>query len=100
MSALHWQGRKCRPESGRLGPLPEAEGDAETYIETLERDARGLTQLALEARRLDPRENQEARLRAAADTVMTLPGWDLIDRVRLVEILAGPRAAREAMTRG
>jgi hypothetical protein len=81
----------------KLGPLPESGIDA--FLDVMEHDARGLSQLAMEVLRLDPNCNYDASLRAAAEAVMARDDWELMDRVRLVEILAGSRAAIQAMSR-
>lgn len=65
-------------------------------MERLEEAARGLRALETEARGVGGGETYDKLLRQAAEIVRQTPGADVIgraDRVRLVEILAGPEAA-------
>lgn len=74
-----------------LAPL--AQGAAQGQIEALEETARRLRRLELAGRRLGGGEHYDRIVRAAVrDIGASMPG-SLVERARLVEILAGPDAA-------
>jgi hypothetical protein len=79
---------------GRLQAVMQAPDIAR--IERLEATARGLRAFETEARGLGSGTRYDAQLRQAADAIRALPptrALGLVDRVRLVEILAGPETA-------
>lgn len=80
-----------------IAPLRSSLGAAgDDPVERLEAAARGLRALEIEARGVGGGETYDRLLRQAAEIVRQTPGADGIgraDRVRLVEILAGPEAA-------
>ncbi len=80
-----------------IAPLRSSLGAAgDDPMERLEEAARGLRALETEARGVGGGETYDKLLRQAAEIVRQTPGADVIgraDRVRLVEILAGPEAA-------
>lgn len=79
----------------KLGVLPATGADA--VLEAMEGDARDLRRLEAEARRLGGAASYDAQLHAVANTVMAQAGWGRFDRLRLVEILLGPKAAMQAL---
>jgi hypothetical protein len=80
-----------------IAPLRSNPGSAgDDPVERLEEAARGLRALETEARSVGGGEAYDKLLRQAAEIVRQTPGADRIgraDKVRLVEILAGPEAA-------
>lgn len=62
----------------------------------MEQVARDLRRVEVEARRLGGGNGYDQQLREAADGVMSATGWSRSDRVRMIEILAGPARALHA----
>ena len=74
-----------------LAPLTDAIAQGE--LETLEEAARGLRRLETVGRRLGSGEHYDHMLAAAAREIGEEGAGSLVERARLVEILAGPEAA-------
>jgi len=74
-----------------LAPLAEAV--AQDKMESLEEAARGLRRLEIAGRQLGGGEHYDHMLRAAAQQITTDGSGSLVERARLVEILAGSDAA-------
>lgn len=66
-------------------------------IGAMEQDARHLRRMETEARRLGGGPIYDQDLRQAADRVLAAPGLGAIERIRLIEILAGTPLALAAM---